>query len=287
MIYEKNLKDELNDLSSLKDLTQIFGEIASLRMKKIRSFVFTNRDFLQSIRNIFEEVLSSYLRKMSELVKRGKVKKDQKITFLSHNGKIVSVFLSANTGFYGEVIKDTFKAFLEDVKAGRTEAAIIGKLGLSLFLQKEPQRPYTYFYFPDYGIDQEKLTEIIKHLVAYEEIRIFYGEYKTIISQKPNKVIISAGTQLTDATSIPRQEYIFEPSMEKILMFFETEIFASTFDQSLRESQLAKFASRVIAMDEAGVKIGERIKNVDLRRLRLSHNILNKKQENLVSYLAV
>ena len=32
---------------------------------------------------------------------------------------------------------------------------------------------------------------------------------------------------------------------------FETQIFASLFDQSIRESQLAKFASRILAMDRA------------------------------------
>ncbi|OGM19489.1 hypothetical protein A2686_01850, partial [Candidatus Woesebacteria bacterium RIFCSPHIGHO2_01_FULL_38_10] len=259
MIYKKEIDEEIKSVESLKILTEVYGEIASIRMIKIRNFVLKNREFLQTINEIFQDSLKAYASKLTELVRRGKLKKGGRVTFLAHNGKTVAVLISANTGFYGEVIQATFEKFLDDVRQGNVEATIIGRMGRSLFLESEPKTPYTYFDFPDYGIDHVKLSEAIRHLVSYEEIRVYFGRYQSIIKQTPSKFSISAGTPISKEVEEPKVKYIFEPSVEKILMFFETEIFASLFDQSIRESQLAKFASRILAMNVASENIRTRL----------------------------
>ena len=284
MAYEKDLKDEIVQVQTLKTLTEIYGEIASIRMMKTRQFVLENREFMRSINNIFRDVLASYAVKLSRLVQSGKMKSGGRVTFLAHNGKKVAVFISANTGFYGEIVQKTFKRFLGDIKdQEEMEVTIIGKLGRLLFLDKFPQKPYTYFDLPDYGVDETKLSEIIKHLVAYEEIRLYYGKYQSVVTQKSTVNLISAGTAVSKNIAKPEVEFIFEPSMEKILMFFEAEIFASLFDQSVRESQLAKFASRILAMDRAFETINQRLKYLDLEEMKLSHKTANNKQLNSLS----
>lgn len=282
MIYQKDIKEELNLLGSLRNLVEIYGEIASQRMKKIRNFVLSNRDFLNAINDIFQAVLNSYSVKVVALIKKGKLQKGSKVTFLAHNGKTVAVFISANTGFYGELTAATFRQFIKDIRTQDVEVTIIGRLGLSIFRENEPKKPYTYFDFPDYGVDMEKLSEIIQHLVQYDEIHAYYGKYYSVVTQKPTMFSISAGATVTEKTA-PAVQYIFEPSMENILMFFETEIFASLFDQAMRESQLAKFASRILAMDEAGENLRNSLKKVNLEKLRLMHRTANIKQLNSLS----
>lgn len=283
MAAEKEIEKEIGQISSLRTLTEIYGEIASVRMKKIREFVLSNRRFLSAINDIFRDALAAYAKKLSELVKKGKLEKGGKVTFLAHNGKTVSVLISANTGFYGEVVKKTFRKFIKDIRKDNVEATIIGRLGRSFFLESEPNKPYTYFDLPDYGVDQSKLSEVIRHLVQYEEIRIYYGEYQSVISQKPTVSSISAGTPVSEDVEEPKVKYLFEPSVERILMFFETEIFASLFDQSIRESQLAKFASRILAMDRATENIKERLDELSLKRLQAEHKAQNRKQLNTLA----
>lgn len=283
MSYLKNIKEETRQVASLKDLTQVFGEIASTRMKKIRGYVLRNRQFLQAIESIFKDTLSAYTQKISALVKAGKMKGKGNVTFLAHNGKVVSVLISANTGFFGEVVKETFTKFMQDLRTGDTEVTIIGKVGRSMFVSQEPGKPYVYFDLPDFGIDPAKLNEVIKHLVQYEEIRVYYGKFQSVVTQIPEMQSISAGTQISGKTQVPEVNYFFEPSVEDILMFFETQIFASLFDQALRESQLAKFASRILAMDRATQNIEERIKNLNLQRLSLAHKLADTKQLNSLS----
>jgi F0F1-type ATP synthase gamma subunit len=283
MLYKKDINKELEQLSGLKELVQVYGEVASIRMKKIREFVLNNRQFLESIHDIFKDVLSTYAKKLTMMMTTGKIPKGEKVTFLAHNGKTVAVLISANTGFYGSVVQNVFNRFVEDVRKENYEVTIVGRLGLSLYLGNEQGRPYTYFSLPDYGVDQQKLSELIRHLVQYEEIRIYYGKYLSVVTQKPDKYVISAGTKLMQPGEASGKEYIIEPSIEKILGFFETEIFASLFDQTIRESQLAKFASRILAMDSAEVNIRKKLAEVELEKLKLEHKIINQKMLNSMS----
>lgn len=287
MLYLKDIDEEIKQVESLHELTQVYGEIASSRMKKIRGYVLRNREFLDSIKSIFEDTLAAYAQKLSKLVVEGKLKKGGNVTFLAHNGKRVSVLISANTGFFGGIVKETFDEFLKDVRTGDSEATIIGKVGRGMFLEAEPGRPYIFFDLPDFGIDSTKLSEVIKHLVAYSEIKVYYGKFQSVVTQKPDSQVISAGTPVTDNIVAPKTMYLFEPSVEDILMFFETQIFASIFDQSLRESQLAKFASRILAMDSASQNISKRISELNLKKLSFSHKVANEKQLNSLSSVVI
>jgi len=283
MFYSKIIKRELDQITSLKELTEVYGEIASIRMKKTRDYVLKNRDFLASIEVIFKDALNFYAKKLSDLAMRDKTKLGKRVTLLAHNGRVVSVLISANTGFYGQVVRETFRKFIKDIEDKDVEVTIIGRLGRTLFLEEKPNRPYTYFELPDYGIDSQKLSEAIKHLVQYEEIRVYYGKYYSVVTQKPTTFNISAGKPVEDEIGGTTVSYIFEPSVEKILMFFETQIFASLFDQAIRESQLAKFASRILSMDRASDNIKNRIKKLTFDNLKISHNIMNRKQLNTLS----
>jgi F-type H+-transporting ATPase subunit gamma len=285
MLYIKDITEEIAQISSLKELTQVYGEIASTRMKKIRGFVLRNREFLSAIKSIFEDTLAAYAQKISKLVALGKLKKGSNVTFLAHNGKSVSVLISSNTGFFGNIVKETFDKFLADIRNDNSEATIVGKVGRSLFLEAEPKRPYVFFDLPDYGIDSQKLSEVIKHLVQYTEIKIYFGKFQSVVTQRPDTQTISAGTEVSDISAEPKVLYLFEPSVEDILMFFETQIFASIFDQSIRESQLAKFASRILAMDSASQNIEKRISELNLKKLSHMHKVTNEKQLNSLSPL--
>jgi F0F1-type ATP synthase gamma subunit len=179
--------------------------------------------------------------------------------------------------------------FIEDVRRSDVEVTIVGKIGRNYFLNEEPGRPYTYFELPDSGTDRAKLSELVRHLVQYEEMYVYFGEFKNVARQTPTKMVISARTLLANLTSGSGEEnrYIFEPSLEKILMFFETEIFASLLDQTVAESQLAKFASRILAMNKAHENIDNKLKVLSMDALRVKHRIRNREQLDSMSSISM
>jgi len=282
MATEKNIEGQIRDLETLRAISKAYAGIAAIRMKKVRNSVLYNREFMAQIDAIFRDVRSSYRLELLKLIDKKKVKIGDKITFLAHNGKTVAAFISANTGLYGDIVQRTFEAFMKEVRSTGIEVAIIGKLGLSLFLATGVDRPYSYFDFPDHQIDPDKLSEIITHLVQYEEIHVYYGRFQSVVTQKPEMLDVSAETPIVDLIDEKRQgkavQYLFEPDLEEIMVFFEQEMFASLFEQAIRESQLAKYASRIFAMDKAGENIKQSIKGLEIDLLRAEHRDQNRKQ---------
>lgn len=280
MAKARNIDSELTQLRALQTLVRVYEEIASFRMKRIRESVLKNREFLKEINTVFEEVRLSYAREVRELAKKKGKPGAEKVTFLAHNGKTVAVLLSANTGLYGDIVKKTFSLFLSEIATGKVETTIVGRHGLSLYLAEDTGIPYTYFDLPDSSVTPEDLDRIVGHIVQYEEIHVYYGEFLNVIKQNPAELTISAEISLKDTPGEAHVKYIFEPNLKKILSFFETEIFASLFEQAVREGQLAKFASRVMAMNKAEENIDEELKDLVLEKLRVNHQITNRKQLN-------
>ncbi len=70
-------------------------------------------------------------------------------------------------------------------------------------------------------------------------------------------------------------------------MFFEKEIFASMLDQTVRESQLAKFASRMVALNRAGENIKSSLDISVIQKRVIDHALANKKQLNAISSISL
>lgn len=282
---KKKIQQEVGQLGGFLTLTRVYTELASTRMRKTRDNVLQNRQFLASINDVFTDVRVSYAREVLQLGKR-KTDNSGNITFLSHNGKTVAMFLSANTGLYGDIIDNTFRLFLKELKDNpEMEVTLVGKLGYQYFTNQMAGRPFTYFDLSDVAIAHDQLSDIIKHLVQYEEIRVYYPAYQSAVSQKASRYSISAETPIAELSARDEKSvYIFEPNLKEILIFFEKEIFASLLDQTIRESQLAKFAARIMALDRAGENIKEELKKLNLLASRVRHVTQNKKQnDSLVS----
>jgi ATP synthase F1 gamma subunit len=278
---KKEITQRIGTLNLLIGLTEAYSQVSSQRMKKIRDGVTSSRDFLSSIDGIFRELRNSQKREVAKLAKK---KGGNTVTFLAHNGKTASVFIAANAGLYGDIVGKVFNEFINEVRTQNTEVTIIGKFGLSLFLAAEPKRPYTYFDYPDYGDSPEDLSEITRHLVAYEQIHIHYGKFRNLAYQEPTLVVIAAETELKDeGTDEKITQYLFEPDLSDLLIFFEGEMFTSTFEQAIHEAQLAKFSSRMIAMDTAGEKVKDELKKAKIDHLKLTHYLAGKKQQSIFS----
>jgi F-type H+-transporting ATPase subunit gamma len=262
-----------------------YGEIASIKMMRTREAVLYARNFLEQIAEVFDEVRASHLEQVMKLAKKKKISSGERVTTLSHNGKTVAVLLSANTRLYGDLVMRTYNEFLEEARSNEVEVTIVGKVGMALFREHEPTHPATYFDYPDDGKDETAMEEIVKHLVQYEEIHVYYGKFKNVVRQEPDKYVMTAGLPLSDAgkqSNKPR-EYLFEPSLQAILKYFEKEIFGTMLSQTVDESQLGKYASRLVAMDRAEQNIDKRLKKMEVEQLRARHATQNRKQLNLMS----
>lgn len=274
MITKKQISAETDGLLSLKGLVEVYEEIAAGRMQRIRGAVLQSRQFLGGLLEVFKRVKAAYQNK-----------EQSGVSVRPRNGKTVAVFISANSGLYGDIVDKSFDKFAQFVKQSDPEVVVLGKLGVKMMTDRLPGRLYNYYDFSDEGVDLESFEMIMRYLVQYEKILVFYGQFKTILNQEPvvtsvsgdaiqaeEQVAVDAGVKLV------AKQYIFEPSVAEVARVFEGQILASIFEQTLHESQLSKFASRMLALDKSVENIELRLRKIKIEGVKLRHKMQNRKQ---------
>lgn len=301
---EKEIKSQLLDLTSLKELVETYEEIAISRMRKIRNSVLTTRDFITGLAQILGELSSSHreeIEKLKEKLKDPALPADRSEvarSILKHNGKTVNVLLAANTGLYGDIVQRTFLLFADYIqKHPEEDAVVIGRLGKRYMDESGITKDVTFFEMTDGFVDRAVTSQILEKLVVYEKILVFYGQFQSVVTQKPEMIDINGQNVPGATTGTPplRQglagqassqvvtKYLFEPSLETILEFFEKEILTSIFEQIVQESNLAKYASRMVSLDSATDNINSDITKTKFQGNIARHRTINRKQLNMLS----
>ncbi|MDO8488109.1 MAG: F0F1 ATP synthase subunit gamma [bacterium] len=279
MLSRKILAMENESLVGLRGFVEVYEEIAAERMQKIRSAVLKAREFLQGLAEIFAEVKLTYVKEVGALVAQSKI---------NRNGKTVAVFLSANSGLFGDIVERIFRKFTEFLAGNKAEVVIIGKQGLRMLQDRHPEILYNYFDLSDDSVDLDSLRLIMRYLLQFEKIIVFYGKFENIINQNPTVSSIS-GDSLPNVNldNKPQNKYLFEPTVKEILEVFESEILSSIFEQVMHESLLAKFASRLQHLDRSLQNIEERLVSLKFELVRWRHKIDNRKQLSTLSGISI
>lgn len=287
-MHEKNrILSEISFINSLKILAEVYEEISIMRIQRIKTSVLKTRSFLDDLSQVFFDVKNSYRNLITEVLNK-KITKDTPLpTNLTKNGKEIAVFLSANTKLYGDIVPRVFNLFLDQVRKRKPDMVICGKLGKDMFDQKKTGWQYMYFDIPDTDVGFEDLKSLISYILNYQRIIIFYGKFVNIINQVPVYTNIS-GEQPFDESQTKFEEtknikFLFEPSVEKIFDFFQTQILTSLFKQTIHESQLSRYASRINAMEEALSNIATNINNLKNKERKINRLIQNKKQTETIA----
>lgn len=285
---EKQIVEEIKSLENIQGLVQTYEEIAASRMQKVKNSVLSNREFLDVLGEIFAQVKFSYEREIAAL--KDKAEKEKSLSIIARNGKTVSVLLSANTGLYGDIIRNTFEKFLGGIRDKETDIVIVGRIGKGTFESMLPDlatKDYKYFELSDSTSAPEDFREIISYIVEYEKVVVYHGRFESILSQVPVEDVLTGEYVMEEQVAVEGQAYIFEPSLPAIVSFFESEILASIFEQSLHESSLSKFASRMINLDRAVVNIDESLVKTNFRWQRARHQNMNKKQLGMLASMSL
>ena len=293
MAQRKVILEELEALNSLKELAESYEEIAAIRMQRIKDSVLKTRDFLADLSDVFVDLKSSYKREVVDLLARRKKGDETLISALQKNGKKLMVYLSSNGRLYGSVTQKTFRLFTADLtkpQAQDFDILVIGSAGKELYENAGLTKPFTYFELPDSNVDIEHIRQLVKQFLQYEQVSVYYGKFDNVVRQNPIAASIT-GEDIFETevvTTVPREDrFIFEPTLEKIFQFFETQIMANLFSQSLLENQLARHASRVNAMEEALIHIEAEEKKLNRQRNRIRRIIQGKRQLETISGIAL
>ena len=287
----KKLRSEYNGLIDLNVLVTTYEEIAATRMRKTKNTVLQNRTFLSDLNNIYGYVRNIY---KGDIVK---INIKKKLNVLNKTKGGVSVLLSANTGLYGSIVRSTFDLFEKETKSTYDDIVIIGRIGKKLYDMFDKNKTYKYIDFTDGFISHDATKELLDYCLKYENINVYHGLFVSILTQEAvdTKVTGDFGAQSTKNTERSAQlsnykvpaEDIFEPSLTSIVDFFERQILSAIFEQALYESNLSKFAARMLSLDMATSRIANNLKTTNFKMQKARHNFMEHQQLSVLTGMLV
>ncbi len=278
----KEIKKNSESILAIRSITSAYQEIADLRMKQVRERALKNREFFKELLSIYQRIKSAYIFSFKKLSLKRMEKPSRRAT-----KERVTIFLSANNFFYGPLILNIWTKVFGYFKKNKTDLVVVGSVGKYLAENSGLGHKIFYFKLQDEKPELEKISDIVEFIKNYKKIVVFYGRYKTVLSQEPVVSEISEMSFEEGKEDKELKPYLFEPSPEALLDFFETEIMATLFNQCILEHQLAKHASRLIAMHQAtenAKKMENKMKAVEKK---IRKQILSKKQIELFASLKI
>ena len=280
MASKRQIDTERLGLLEIKSLVDAYEEIAAGRMQKVRTAVLTARDFLGGLSEIFGEVKFNYTKEVLTVERKKRL------------GKTVAVWISANAGLYGDIVERSFQLFADFLAKNQAEAVVVGRLGTKVMAERLPKVLYNYYDLEDDQVEVEDLVLVMRYLLQYQKIVVFYGQFKSLVNQVPIATAVS-GDKLYESSSAMASEgqaghqYLFEPKIGEVLEFFEGQMLTTMFEQTVHESQLAKFASRLMALDTAVENIDRKVTQLNQAGVRLKHRQDSRKQLNRIAGISL
>ncbi len=284
MATKRQLETEKLGLVEIKSLVEAYEEIAAGQMQKVRTAVLTAREFLGGLSEIFGEVKFNYARDVLTV--------ERQKTRLGKGGKTVAVWISANAGLYGDIVERSFDLFADYLAKNQTEAVVVGRLGTKMMADRLPKILYNYYDLEDDRVEVEDLILIMRYLLQFQKIVVFYGQFKSLVNQIPMATSVSgdsiyqpSSAEATEGQA--RHQYLFEPKIADVLEFFEGQMLTTMFEQTVHESQLAKFASRLMSLDTAVENIDKKVGRLNRAGVRLKHRTDGRKQLSRIAGMSL
>lgn len=283
MLDQRQLKTNFEFLDTIRSLCVAYEQISVMKMKKIKDAVLFTRSYYDELSEVYLQMKETYKHQVMDLAKKNKIKDPEKLLLMGKNEKTVDILLSANNKLYGDILNKVFYKFVEETRNRDTDLVIIGRLGKEMYDDLGLKKTYTYFEIPDTDLTVSDLKPVINNIIKYSKINVFFGRYESFFSQLAlNKNITGDIMMGNDHDLKENKFYYFEPNLEKILLFFETQIFSNFFKQTAYEGQLARYASRISAMEQALGAIEKEEKMTTALKIKVHNSIMESKQNERV-----
>jgi F-type H+-transporting ATPase subunit gamma len=239
----KQIQKLVENGENLKLITQGYSEIAASKLQKIRGSMEHNINFARELGEIYHTV-------QTEAVKR-KVKMDPKIPGVVH------ILITSNNRFYGNLERPLTRYFATSTHALNITTQnlqnirlVIGKTGPAFLHGLSYNLPFQNITFKADLPDATEMKLLTDNIFKYQTVLVYHSRFKTVLTQLP---VVSEVTQsvISENKEIAPIKYIFEPELDQIVKFFQTQILQILLEQTFLESELARTASRLTAMDQA------------------------------------
>lgn len=280
MLTPKELKKALEQDLAMKGLVETYEDVAVANMQKVRQSVLATRIFLEGVSEIYSLAKTAYLVQLSFVT--SKKERAKELSFIKRNGKTLTIFISGNQSLLGNIIFQTYKAYLALRLKVESDHLVLGKVGSYLAKSARPAFKFTEFPLNDYEIKPAEMKPIVDFVSQYEKILVVYPKFVSVLRQEPAIDDISGGSKVEQSFE-GKKAYFFEPNAREVMSYFEGQIIGALLRQKVLEAQLARYSARLTIMDSAAHTISKIVEKSQKVQVLVERRESNKKLLNSFS----
>lgn len=257
------IEKEAASIETLRNLTNVFESLASTQVAKVKTKVELSKRFFQLLWQHYSAIRIDPKKRITSRSENG-------------NGRKVMVLISAEGGLSGDLDQRMIENMQSEYNAQDTDIIVLGSHGASQLTQRGI--PYVRFFQVPETDRYIDVTPVIKAVIAYSHISVYYEEYLSLGQQEVRKIdLISRLQTLSEGANeyvITDKDTIFEPSLDEIADQMESMMMSLALSQTILESGLAQAASRFNAMTVAEDRAGDMLNEyrMEYHRAKRSEN---------------
>lgn len=255
-----NIAQELSQIHTVEDLTEVFESIASIRIARIRNRVVASKDF-------FAELWQTYSGLRIDPSQRLNAGRNR-----TQRGKNVFVVVTSEGSLSGAIDEEIVTTMLEaygKAQPGSTDVAVLGSHGAAQLKQRTI--PIAKAFSMPASDESFSVSDIIETFSQYDRISVWYQTYESLRVQKVARIeLLAAVKNLGEDVEgggevVSSRDYIFEPSVDEIADYLESVMMGVALIQVIMESKLAQYAARFNAMNSAKHRAADLVTDYNLQ----------------------
>ncbi|HEX9594879.1 MAG TPA: F0F1 ATP synthase subunit gamma [Candidatus Saccharimonadales bacterium] len=283
----QELEKDLDQVGTIKDLTNIFEGIASLRIAQIKNQVQQSQHFFHALWKIYTQL------RVDSIFRFGRTQGEDKVI-----DKELFIVITAEGGLGGDIDQKLIEWLMTHYDKAKNDILVIGHHG-AIQLAQRGVSVKKYFKLPtkDRNINVRPITEEVQ---KYKSSIVYYQTYVSLMVQDVKRISLQTAVQqqggqqaqAEDATKedediglISEQNYIFEPSTFAVVDHLERSMLSIMVSQLILESKLAQYASRFRAMSAANDKAKDSYDELKLDYNRAKRAMADEQLKSIVAGL--
>ena len=268
----KEVRERIRSVQNTQQITKAMKMVSAAKLRRAQDAILQMRPYADRLNKMLSNILSNLEGEAQTAF--GSVREVQ-------NACIVVV--TSNRGLCGAFNSNVCKAAIATIEekyadvyaSGNLTLLFIGKKGYDFFRKRYTNAIFNLDHlelFNDLSFDN--VSQVAKMLLSafenkqFDAIDVAYGKFKNAATQ------FTIIEQFLPVAKIEKEEgnkhvadYIFEPSMEKLLDYLVPTILQTQFQKFLLDTHASEHGARMTAMDKASENADEL-----LRDLRITYN---------------
>jgi len=235
---------ELAQVQTIHSLTGVFENIASMRIGRIKDQVLASNNFFIELWQLYSQLrVETNTASLQALAAKHSI------------NKTVFVLITSEGGLSGDIDQRIIDVMKKDYHPDQVDLVVIGYHGVTL-LEQDNITPKKYFRLPVSDAPVE-VTPVINIVAPYKHAEIYYQKFVSLAQQRVEKIALLSAIQTLGEKQAANQqlitpkEFLFEPSIDEVVVYLEKVMMEIALGQTILDSRLSQLASRFNAMRQA------------------------------------